>query len=259
MYAADRVTLRYGLRPVLDAVSLAIHPGEVVVLAGANGAGKSTLLRALAGDLAPTSGSVRLDGADIARMRPAALAARRGVLPQASSLAFPFTVLEVVRLGSSSRSAIRSGVAETMLERVDLAGFGPRLFQELSGGERQRVHLARVLCQVDAPGSDAPRYLLLDEPTTGLDLRHQLAILDIARGFAAKGNGVLAILHDLNLAAMVADRIGMLAGGKLLALGPPAEVVRAEILARAFGIDAEVGVAPPPPAPFVLPQRMRPA
>src|SRR5690606_37000997 len=138
-------------------------------LVGPNGAGKSTLLKALSGDVRIAAGTIRIGDADIRRLRPAQLAARRGVLPQASNVSFPLTVHEVVRLGLSTagrRSGTGMGIAQA-LERVDLSGFGGRLYHQLSGGERQRVHLARVLCQVPLPEpGEQPRYLFLDEPTS---------------------------------------------------------------------------------------------
>src|SRR5690606_14331318 len=143
---------------------------------GPNGSGKTTLLRAIAGDIA-ASGIVRINSLDITKLRPWQLATLRAVLPQPATLAFPFTVREVVALGitdGSRQDASRR--PEEALARVDLAGFGGRMYQELSGGEQQRVQLARVLCQVWSPASEeGPRWLLLDEPITGLDIKHQLA------------------------------------------------------------------------------------
>ena len=146
-------------------------------------------------------------------MKPPELAAVRAVLPQATALSFPFTVREIVKLGLvGGRSGVAAGGADRLpeqaLARVDLDGFSGRFYQELSGGEQQRVQLARVLCQVWAPVLDGkPRYLLLDEPVSSLDIKHQLIIMNIARDFARSGGGVIAILHDLNLTAMFADRI----------------------------------------------------
>ena len=141
-------------------------------------------------------------------MKPWESAALRAVLPQQTALSFPFTVREIVRLGMlDGRSGVLAGEAERLpdraLARVDLDGFAGRFYQELSGGEQQRVQLARVLCQVWAPVLEgAPRYLFLDEPVSSLDIKHQLIIMDIARDFARRGGGVVAILHDLNLTAM---------------------------------------------------------
>ena len=168
MLEAESITVSAGRRDLIRDVSLAIEPGRITAIIGPNGAGKSTLMRAITGEIAPRLGEVRLDGTPIGRLPAGRLATRRAVLPQSSSLAFPFTVHEVVRLGVGGlrdARAVQRRVGEA-LERVDLAGFGGRFFQELSGGEQQRVHLARVLCQVWEPVREGePRYLFLDEPT----------------------------------------------------------------------------------------------
>jgi len=262
MIEARDVYVSLGARTIVRSVDLGARPGEVTVIVGPNGSGKTTLLRALSGDL-PYRGSVKLNGREVAAMRPPEQAALRAVLPQSTTLSFPFTVREIVNLGVIGGFA---GVAHTevarlperALERVDLAGFAGRYYQELSGGEQQRVQLARVLCQVWTPvQGGAPRYLFLDEPVSSLDIRHQLAIMDIARDFAVAGGGVLAILHDLNLAAMYADVIAILRDGELAAIGPPKEVLRDEIVGAAFDCPLEVGKAPPRGLPFVLPQSAR--
>ena len=141
------------------------------------------------------------------------------------------------------------------LARVDLDGFAGRFYQELSGGEQQRVQLARVLCQVWAPVLDGrPRYLLLDEPVSSLDIRHQLMIMNVARDFARRGGGVVAILHDLNLTAMYADRVHVMHRGRLAAAGTPSEVLSDEMIAKVFECRLKVGALPAKGMPFVLPQ-----
>lgn len=140
------------------------------------------------------------------------------------------------------------------LARVGLAHYADRLFQDLSGGEAQRVMLARVLAQVWAPVEDgAPRWLLLDEPVSSLDIAHQLQVMEIARDFARGGGGVLAVMHDLNLTALFADRIAVLAEGQLVAFGTPAEVLTDDTLSRAYGCALRVSAPPPADIPFVLP------
>jgi iron complex transport system ATP-binding protein len=261
VFEAKAIAVRYGRRTVLEGVSLSVEPGSLTALVGCNGAGKTTLLKAICGDVAVATGRVTLDGGDIHAIPPDRLAQRRAVLPQASRLAFPFTVYEVVRLGliagdgHARDEAARIGAA---LARAGLDGFGPRLYQELSGGEQQRVSLARVLCQVpEAVGRSGPCYLFLDEATAGLDLKHQLSALASARGFADAGGGVLAILHDLNLAAMFADRLAVVHEGRLAALGPPAEILHDRLLREVFGVALAVGAVPRDATPFVLPQTLR--
>lgn len=256
MYRAEDVTVTAGRKTLVDRASLAIVPGRVSVLVGPNGAGKSTLLKALSGEQRLASGRVTLDGVAVSAMRPLDLARRRAVLPQAAEVAFPFTAGEVIAAGLMGREGRDAARIARMLALVDLSGFADRRYDSLSGGERQRVQLARILAQLDLGRSGKAAYLFLDEPTASLDLAHQLTVLRLARAHAEQGGGVLAVLHDLNLAAMVADEIVVMAGGRIRAAGPVAQVLTEEVLADAFGISVAVGVAPP--GPFVLPQNVRP-
>ena len=259
MIEANRVSVSLGGKPILHDVDFVARPGEVTASVGPNGSGKTTFLKALSGDLAAT-GTIRLNGRDLREMKPWQAAALRAVLPQATSLSFPFTVREIVRLGlTGGRSGARAAEAERLperaLARVDLEGFAGRFYQELSGGEQQRVQLARVLCQVWTPVLDGePRWLFLDEPVSSLDIKHQLVIMDIARDFAARGGGVVAILHDLNLTAMFADRVAVMCRGRVDAAGTPAEIFTDELIHRVFECRLKVGAVPPGGCPFVLPQ-----
>ncbi|HZM00116.1 MAG TPA: heme ABC transporter ATP-binding protein, partial [Planctomycetota bacterium] len=234
---------------LVDGVSLAIQPGELVALLGPNGAGKTSLLRALSGELPRAAGEILLEDRPLAGWAPRERAARIGVLPQSSRLAFPFTALEVALLGRTPHVARRESARDTEIARLALqrAGAGrlaPRDYLALSGGERQCVHLARVLAQVwDAPPHGA-RYLLLDEPTASLDLRLQHALLALARQLAGQGFGLLVALHDLNLAAQYATRAALLCGGRLLAQGPPRQVLSAERVGRVWGVAATAGADP---------------
>lgn len=255
---AKDVSVRLGGRLVVTGASLAVRPGRVTVLIGPNGAGKSSLLAALAGDLPAAAGRVKLDDVDLHTIKPAALARRRAVLAQSTELAFPFTVGEVARLGlpAGLPRAEADLVVCAALGHVDLSGYEERSCLALSGGERQRVHLARVLAQLSAAPDGQPRHLLLDEPTAGLDLAHQLATLDIARTHARGGGGVLAVLHDVNLAIMVADAIVAMKDGRIVAAGSAAEVLTNEIVRNVYDVEAQVSVAPE--GPFLLPQTARP-
>jgi iron complex transport system ATP-binding protein len=259
MIEAQGVSVAIGGRRIISGIDFEARPGEVVAIVGPNGSGKSTFLKALSGELA-YSGRIAFNGHDLAAMKPVKAATMRAVLPQSTSLGFPFTVREVVKLGLlGGRPGALAGEEERLperaLARVDLDGFGGRFYQELSGGEQQRVQLARVLCQVWAPVLDGkPRYLLLDEPVSSLDIRHQLGIMDIARDFSRRGGGVVAILHDLNLAALYAERIYMMHGGRLAAAGAPAHVLNDPMLEKVFGCRLKVGALPAGNVPFVLPQ-----
>jgi len=251
---AEDIRVSYGQREALRGVSLTAQSGEVTAIVGPNGSGKSTLLGAMTASL-PYRGQVSLNGRDIKKLKPWELAGERAVLPQASRLAFPFTVIEVVRLGLQSGTAgDRPEVPMQALARVGLAHYANRTYQELSGGEAQRVMLARVLAQVWAPVEDGqPRWLLLDEPVSSLDIAHQLQVMEIARNFARAGGGVLAVMHDLNLTALYADRVAVLAEGQRLACGAPAEVLTDDILSRAYGCALRVSSPPPVGIPYVLP------
>jgi iron complex transport system ATP-binding protein len=249
----------YGRTPVLAGLSATIAAGELAVVVGPNGAGKSTMLKVATGEIPPHSGRVLLDGRPLGAIPAALLAERRAVLPQSSELAFPFTVLEVVRLGLDARGRRISGnpaeLVARALARVDLTGFGGRRYQELSGGEQQRVQLARVLLQAGPPvAAGVPRFLFLDEPVSNLDIRHQLAVLEIARDFARAGGGVLAILHDLNIAAAFADRLIVMKAGAIVGDGPPATVLTDALIERVFELPLRVGRVPASAVPFVLPQ-----
>lgn len=251
---AENIRVSYGKREALRGVDLTALPGEVTAIVGPNGSGKSTLLGAITATL-PHEGRVSLNGQSVEQMKPWELAAIRAVLPQASRLAFPFTVIEVVRIGLQSGTAgDRPEVPMQALARVGLAHYAHRTFQELSGGEAQRAMFARVLAQVWAPVEDGqPRWLLLDEPVSSLDIAHQLQVMEIARDFARAGGGVIAVMHDLNLTALYADRVAVLADGECLAFGPPSEVLTDETLSRAYGCALRVSATPPSGVPFILP------
>lgn len=259
MLETKNLSVSIGRWPILEDIDFAAKPGELSVIVGPNGSGKTTLLKALCGDHRYT-GSASLHGQEINTISPREGAALRAVLPQSTQLSFPFTVREVVALGLTGG---RSGVSidemhylpERALKAVDLWGFGGRFYGELSGGEQQRVQLARVLCQIWEPVlDDVPRYLMLDEPVSSLDINHQLQILRLARKFADAGGGVIAILHDLNLAAMFADAITVLKSGKLCRSGTPTDVLQDQTIAHSFDCALRVGVVPPAEMPFVLPQ-----
>lgn len=236
MLHARSLTLTRNGREVLSDITLAAHPREVTVIIGPNGAGKSTLLAALTGDLSPDHGSIHLNGDALLSLSPRALAARRAVLTQNTPVAFPFTVAELIRLGiEATPGPIPPGLTDRLLSEVDLPGMAHRPYHALSGGEAQRVHFARILAQArHATTAQGPVWLFLDEPVSSLDIAHQLMVMHRARRFAAEGGGVIAVLHDLNLTAMVADRVLLLSQGRLLASGTPDEVLTDDLLTRAY-------------------------
>ncbi|MGY6410142.1 MAG: heme ABC transporter ATP-binding protein [Alkalilacustris sp.] len=255
MLTACGITVRLGRREVLRGVDFDARPGALTAIVGPNGSGKTTLLRALVGDL-PDGGTVLMDGTPLSRLKPWDLAARRAVLPQATPLAFPFTVREVVGLGlAAGPHAAEPGIAAAALAAVGLQGYGGRFFQELSGGEQARAQLARVLAQVWAPvARGRARWLFLDEPVASLDIGHQLQVMRLARDYAARGGGVVAVMHDLNLTAMFADAVALIHDGRILASGPPAQVLTDANLSHAYACPLRTNRTPAPGQVFVLPQ-----
>ena len=256
MLAAREIDHSYGPHRVLDGVSLEVAPGEVHALLGPNGAGKSTLLKILAGELAPSRGPAAMNGRALESWSPAEAARRRAVVPQFTSVTFPFTAAEVVALGRAphgSRDAER--ISRQALAATDAAHLAEALFPTLSGGERQRVALARGLAQIwEPPAGGGPRCLLLDEPTSSLDLAHQHAILALARGWARGAVAVVVVLHDLNLAAAYADRISLLNRGRIAAAGTPAEALDPDLVAEVYGISVTRTRHPDNGQPVILAQ-----
>ncbi|WP_417276148.1 heme ABC transporter ATP-binding protein [Castellaniella sp.] len=243
---AEGVSFRRGSRSVLEAVSVIVKPGELVALIGPNGAGKSTLLRTMAGEYRPHAGYCRLDELEIDHHPNSELARRRAVLPQTINVDFPLRVSEVIALGRAPwyRHADPARNQNAILEAAKAVGADAlmhRRYNDLSGGERQRVQLARVLAQIwDTHWDDIPRYLLLDEPTASLDVGHQLRLLGVARTVLAQGIGVLAVLHDLNLAAAYADRLYLMHKGRIVAEGAPAAVLCANRLQSIYDAALDV-------------------
>ncbi|WP_319773120.1 heme ABC transporter ATP-binding protein [Breoghania sp.] len=242
MLAAHELTFSAGSTRILDGVSLRAPAGKVTVLIGPNGAGKSTALKCLTGELHPQQGGVTLADRPLTSIPASELALRRAVLPQASALSFPFTVGEVVALGlrAGQHPPEQEHIARAALERVGMSRHANRLYQTLSGGEQQRVHLARVLTQVWEPVSEnGPRYLFLDEPTSSLDIRHQIEVLEIAAAYAREGGGVVIVLHDLELAASYADHLVVMESGRVVAEGDnPEEIIDPNLLQSVYGLNA---------------------
>lgn len=253
---ARGVGLAFGGFPVLADVDLDVRGGEVLLLVGPNGAGKSTLLSVLAGDLAPDRGTVTIDGAPPSEWTTVELALRRGVLLQQVHLSFPFTVVQVVRMGRAPYAGTDGEdrddevVAQAMID-TDIVQFTTREFTSLSGGERARAALARVLAQ-------EPGVLLLDEPTAALDIRHQEQVLGLARARAAAGDAVVVVMHDLGVAAAHADQIVVMERGRVRAHGRPDAVLTPELLSEVYEHPIEIVPHPRTGRPLVLPVRDEP-
>jgi len=248
----------YGAAPALEAVSLAARAGEFVGLLGPNGAGKSTLVRLVAGLSAPRAGEVRLAGLDPFRAPRRHVARVCALVPQEPRIAWPFTVREAVMMGRAPRQGLLAvatrfdrGAVEGALEACDLVQLADRRLDTLSGGERRRVFFARALAQ-------EPRVLLLDEPTAFLDLGHQVAAMRMARLAAQGGLCVVAVLHDLNLAAAACDRVVVLSRGRVVAEGPPAAVLTEARVREVWDVPVWRGENAATGAAVVLPALPRP-
>lgn len=256
MIEVSGISVRLSGKTIVHDVGFTAKSGELTAIAGPNGSGKTTTMKAVSGELI-YEGSVRLNGDEVLSLKPWQLASVRGVLPQASAISFPFTVHEIVRMGLTSGINLRPDNADETAARalasVDLTGFEGRFYQELSGGEQQRVQLARVLCQIAEPIVDGrPCWLLLDEPVSSLDISHQLTIMALARNFCERGGGVIAVMHDLNLTALFADRIVLMKSGRLAVEGSVRDVLTDDTLQSVFGCRLRVNQAPADGTPFVL-------
>lgn len=255
--ALTKVSVRAGNATLLRDVSLQIESGETVAIVGPNGAGKSTLMRVLSGDHRPDTGEVRLFGDAIRSLSPEKLSKRRAMLSQHVSVTFPFSVAEIVAMGGHNALGSRlQPMVQAALEEVELEDFAERDITTLSGGEQQRAHVARVLVQLACAETQGERgILLLDEPTSSLDLRHQINLIESARRRARNGTAIVAVLHDLNLAAALAPRVLVFHRGSFVSDGSPGTTLTSATLRSVFGVEM---LDTEPPARFaVLPDRLR--
>ncbi len=245
----------YGARTVVDGIDLAIPAGRITAIIGANACGKSTLLKTLARLLAPTSGAVLLDGHDVHALPTKELARTLGLLPQSPLAPEGIAVADLVgrgrhphqRLFAGWSSADEAAVAEA-LEATGTAGLADRSVDELSGGQRQRVWVAMALAQ-------QTDVLLLDEPTTFLDVTHQIEILDLLTDLnRMRGTTIVMVLHDINLAARYADHVVAVEAGRVVAAGSPSEVITEGLVSSVFGLDSLIVTDPVSGAPMVLPR-----
>jgi iron complex transport system ATP-binding protein len=254
--AARGVGYRVAEQWLVRDVDLDLCAGQLLVVVGPNGAGKSTLLALLAGDESPTEGTVSVAGGSVHDLPASALARRRAVLTQRVTLAFPFTVGEVVQMGRAPWAGTEAEVRDdeavaAALRSTDMQSFVGRRFPTLSGGEQGRASFARVLAQETG-------VLLLDEPTAALDLRHQEQLMQCARASAYAGHAVLIVLHDLQLAAAYADEVAVLQAGRLVARGAPGAVFTEELLSDVYELPVEVVRHPRDDSLLIGPRRATP-
>ncbi|MBZ6227087.1 ABC transporter ATP-binding protein [Streptomyces olivaceus] len=251
--AARGVTVGYGARPVIDGLDVSVPPGVITTIIGPNGCGKSTLLRTLSRLLKPTGGTVVLDGEDIGTLRTRDVAKKLGLLPQAPVAPDGLTVSDLVARGRHPHqswlrqwSSDDADVVRRALAMTGVADLADRPVDSLSGGQRQRVWISMTLAQ----GTDL---LLLDEPTTYLDLAHAVDVLDLVDDLHESGRTVVMVLHDLNLATRYSDHLVVMRDGAVLAQGHPREVVTADLLHEAFGLRARVIDDPVGDRPLIVP------
>ena len=236
---ATNLRVNIGAQPVLQGLDLAIKPGTQVGLIGPNGSGKTTLLRAIGG-LLPYSGSLAFQGRQVRDWRPRPMARRLAFVRQSTPISFDFTVREIVLLGRSPHKSFLErdtrtdhSMVERALERVDLAGFAGRSIHSLSGGERRRAFLAQALVQ-------EADLLMLDEPTTHLDVHHQFRFLHLVRGIVETGRTTIVVFHDIELAARFSDILLVLRDGKVAASGKPSEILTPKLMAAVFRMKCRV-------------------
>jgi iron complex transport system ATP-binding protein len=238
--AAKDVSVELDGTVVLDAISLEVLQGEVLVLVGPNGAGKSTLLGVLSGERRPDRGTVTIDGRDLASIPHRELSRLRSMLTQENTVSFPFLVAEVIAMGRAPWARTIQGredvaAVAAAMDAADVHHLATRRYTSLSGGEKARVSLARVLAQ-------QTQVVLLDEPTASLDLRHQEEVMRVARTIAGQGRAVVVVLHDLTLAGAYADRLALISAGRLEAIGTPADVLTEERVERVYGLPVALHV-----------------
>ncbi|MGH1370762.1 MAG: heme ABC transporter ATP-binding protein [Cellvibrionaceae bacterium] len=239
MLKLEGINLCLNQSQILEGVSLQVAPGQVVVVLGPNGAGKSSLLKVACGEVRADSGRVEFNGQVLSQYAARDKALHMSVLPQQSSLTFPFLVRDVVTLGRSPHDTGRvvdADIVEQALTAADVWYLRDQYYTNLSGGEKQRVQMARVLAQLWLPTDDQMRLAILDEPTSALDYAHQQMVATQLRQRADSGVAVLTAMHDLNLAAQCADVMVLMCCGQVRALGTPEEVLQEDILQDVFQV-----------------------
>ncbi|MDX7998417.1 ABC transporter ATP-binding protein [Xenorhabdus sp. Reich] len=251
---AKDLSLAYGKRTIINGINLAIHDGEFSVIIGANGCGKSTLLRAISRSMKPQKGEILLDGTNIHRYKPKEVARELSLLTQGATITESLTVYDLVSRGRYPyQSFLRQWSAEDeqvvneALKAVDLWEMSQKLISELSGGQRQRAWFAMTLAQ------QTP-IILLDEPTTYLDISHQIELLDICQQLHRQGKTLVLVLHDINLALRYASRLIMMKDGQIYAEGVPEEVITIQSIEDVFGLACRIICDPESNKPLIIPK-----
>lgn len=243
-FSAQDIVVRRSGRPLVNEVSIDFRPGEIAVITGPNGAGKSTLVSVLAGYTTFEKGNIRIDDSELAQLSARELAEKRAVMTQASNVVFDFTVYDILNMGLSSAlqgsESRRNSILELAIE-CEVGELVNRKFNLLSGGERQRVQFCRALIQVvRSKPSTGSKYLILDEPTSSLDLYHVARFTDTLKKLRSKNVGILVVLHDLNLTAHIADSVYLIKNGELVGCGGPSEVLTEGLLSQVYNTPVRV-------------------
>lgn len=250
MLCVQNISFSVETKKLLKDISFEVSNGEFVAILGPNGAGKSTLLKHISGQTPLQQGEVLWENQPVHQQKNAQLAKRRAVLTQQTQVAFDFSVESVVLMGRYPHFDSIPGkndleAVQSSLSMTEMSSYSERNIQTLSGGEQQRTHISRVLAQVfEKENTSESKLLLLDEPLNNLDIRHQHNILELSAEYAHKGNIVLSVLHDINLAAMYATKILLMKKGEVLAFGQPEEVLTEELLTRCYDFPAKVSQHP---------------
>ena len=242
---AINISVRKNNHLILDNISISLEKGSICSVIGPNGAGKSTLISALSGEQAPDTGEVYLENLPLRELSSEQLAQTRAVMQQNNNIVFDFSVEEVLNMGwvkdALGSSPLASKAVSKLADLCLISPFLKRSFLSLSGGEKQRVQFCRALIQIwRLSGECDPKYLLLDEPTSNLDISHELAVMKILKKIVESGVGVLIALHDLNLASYFSDEIFLLNEGMVVASGGPSEVIRSDILSEVYDTSISV-------------------
>ncbi|WP_165823835.1 heme ABC transporter ATP-binding protein [Pseudochryseolinea flava] len=254
-YEANNISLSVSGRSILKEISLCITPGKFTAVVGPNGAGKSSFVKIMSNEIAHYAGDVRVNGKNISSYRPKELSRIRSVMTQHPQVQFAFNVREIISFGRHAHdttSGHNASVIEEVVDATNLHAFVDRNYLTLSGGEKQRVQLARTLAQVWEE-TLYPRYILLDEPTSSMDIAQQQQMFGIIRGICSRNIGVLAIVHDLNLAAQFSDEICMINNGRIQNVGSVEEVFTKENIEETFCCKVNIYRDPCTNCPFVVP------
>lgn len=255
MIKVQNITYQIGKKHLLREVNFEAKQGEFLAVVGANGAGKSTLLKLLSREMPLQNGMITLEGKPLSTYSLENLAKKRAVLAQQNNVSLGFAVKEIVMIGRYPHFHFKpmlkdEQIVQEALQKTGVKHLENRVYHTLSGGEQQRVQLARALAQI---WESKQAWLFLDEPTTGLDLLHQQAMIEIAKDFANKGYGIIAILHDLNLAMQYADKVLMLKNGQTVAFDVPEKAMTCENIHQVFDLPVKLIQHPELQCPMIVP------